>query len=102
MVLSWYRHDKDAVVAGLRRGERPDVATTMSSGPLDDLVALHDELGVFAALGEVDLERQRAGIDDRLLLRTLGALPFESPPCSTPQASWLTLISKCLVCRRHD
>ncbi len=76
MGLAWYRQDKEAVVAALRRGERPDMATTMSSGPLDELVALHDELGVFAALDAVDLERQRAGIADRLLLRTLATLPF--------------------------
>jgi hypothetical protein len=76
MALAWYRQDKDAVVAALRRGEHPDMATSMSSGPLDELVALHDELGVFAALDAVDLERQRAGIADRLLLRTLATLPF--------------------------
>jgi hypothetical protein len=76
MALTWYQQDKDAVVAALRRGEHPDMATTMSSGPLDDLVALHDELGVFAALDEVEVERKRAGIADRLLLRTLATLPF--------------------------
>ena len=76
MTLAWYRQDKEAVVGALRRGERPDMATTMSSGPLDELVALHDEVGVFAALDGVDPERQRAGIADRLLLRTLAALPF--------------------------
>jgi hypothetical protein len=52
------------------------MATTMGSGPLDELVALHDELGVFAALEGVELERERAGIADRLLLRTLATLPF--------------------------
>lgn len=76
MGLRWYRQDKDAVVGALRRGERPDMATTMSSGPLDELVALHDELGVFAALDAVELARQRAGVEDRLLLRTLATLPF--------------------------
>jgi hypothetical protein len=76
MGLRWYRQDKEAVVAALRRGEHPDMATTMSSGPLDELVALHDELGVFAALDGVALERERAGIADHLLLRTLATLPF--------------------------
>lgn len=52
------------------------MATTMSSGPLDELVALHDELGVFAALDAVEPRRERAGIADRLLLRTLASLPF--------------------------
>jgi hypothetical protein len=76
MALAWYRQDKEAVVAALRRGEHPDMATTMSSGPLDELVALHDELGVFAALDAVEPVRERAGIADRLLLRTLATLPF--------------------------
>jgi len=68
MALAWYRQDKEAVVAALRRGERPDLATTMSSGPLDELVALHDEVGVFSALDAVELARERAGSADRLLL----------------------------------
>jgi hypothetical protein len=76
MALAWYRQDKEAVVAALRQGERPDMATTMSSGPLDALLALHDELGVFAALDAVEPVRERAGIADRLLLRTLATLPF--------------------------
>src|SRR5579864_6015435 len=52
------------------------MATTMASGPLDELVALHEELGVLAALEEVDSTRERAGISDVLLLRTLATLPF--------------------------
>lgn len=72
----WYRQDREAVLATLRRGERPDMATTMACGPLDELVALHEELGVLAALGEVAVPRQRAGLDDALLLRTLATLPF--------------------------
>jgi hypothetical protein len=34
----WYRHDREAVVAALQRGERPDLATTLACGPLDELV----------------------------------------------------------------
>jgi hypothetical protein len=41
----WYRQDREAVLAAPHRGERPDLATTMACGPLDELVALHDELG---------------------------------------------------------
>ena len=33
MELVWYRHDREAIVAGLQRGERPDLATTMACGP---------------------------------------------------------------------
>src|SRR5205085_7210166 len=74
--MEWYRNDKTAVTKALRRGERPDMATTMASGPLDELVALHQELGIFAILDEVEVQRVRAGIDDELLLRTLATLPF--------------------------
>jgi len=74
--MEWYRHDKAAVVEALRRGERPQLATTMASGPLDELVALHQELGLFAILDELEVERKRAGIADEVLLRTLATLPF--------------------------
>ena len=73
---TWYRQDKAHVAARLRAGERPDMAMTTATGPLDELVALHDELGVSAALEALATARQRAGLDDRLLLRTLAALPF--------------------------
>ena len=72
----WYRQDRAVVVAALQRGERPDLATTMACGPLDELVALHEELGILAALDEVVTQRQRAGLADDLLLRTLATLPF--------------------------
>jgi hypothetical protein len=52
------------------------MATTMGSGPLDELVALHDELGIFTILGNLPVDRQRRGIEDRLLLRSLAVLPF--------------------------
>ncbi len=73
---TWYRQDKAHVAARLQAGERPDMAMTTASGPLDELVALHDELGVSAALDTLATARQRAGLADRLLLRTLAALPF--------------------------
>lgn len=72
----WYRQDRAAVVAALQRGERPDLATTLACGPVDELVALHDELGILAALDALVTQRQRAGLADALLLRTLATLPF--------------------------
>src|SRR5881227_1557167 len=74
--MEWYRRDKEAVAAALQRGDRPDLATTMASGPLDELVALHQELGILAILDEVEVQRARAGVPDELLLRTLATLPF--------------------------
>src|SRR6266487_140905 len=74
--MAWYRNDKASVAEALRQGERPDLATTMASGPLDELVALHQELGIFAILDEMEVQRARAGVPDELLLRTLATLPF--------------------------
>jgi len=45
-------------------------------GVVDELVALHEELGVLPALGAVPTTRTRKGVPDALLLRTLATLPF--------------------------
>src|SRR5947207_7715754 len=74
--MEWYRRDKEAVAAALQRGERPDLATTMASGPLDELIALHEELGIFAILDEVDAHGNGAGVPDELLSRTLVTWPL--------------------------
>ena len=74
--MAWYRNDKTAVTEALRRGERPDLATTMASCPMDKLVALHEELGIFAIIEQLEVQRARAGVPDALLLRTLATLPF--------------------------
>lgn len=49
--MEWYQNDKEVVAEALRRGEWPDLATTMAIGPLDELVALHEELGLPAPTG---------------------------------------------------
>jgi hypothetical protein len=72
----WYRHHRQTVLDALRRGQRPDLATTLACGPLDELLALHDELGMLRAVDTLHVQRQRAGLPDRLLLRTLATLPF--------------------------
>src|SRR3954465_13782357 len=89
MAIQWFRRDNEAVLDDLRRGVRPLMATTMSSGPLDELIALHDELGVFDALDQLPVARQREGIDDALLFRTLAALPFLPEPGLDPSARLL-------------
>jgi hypothetical protein len=89
MEIQWFRQDKPAVLEELRRGVRPLMATTMASGPLDELIALHLELGVFDALDHLPVDRQRAGIDDALLLRTLATLPFSPEPGLDPSARLL-------------
>src|SRR6266700_1263934 len=65
--MAWYRNDKAAVAEALKRGEHPDLATTMASGPLDELVALHEELGIFAIVDKLEVQRARAGVPDELL-----------------------------------
>lgn len=89
MRLQWYQRNQEAVVAALRRGERPDMATTMASGPLDELVGLHDELEIFSALDELPTSRQRRGIDDSLLMRTAAVLPFLETPALSSSAGQL-------------
>lgn len=39
MEIRWFRQDKPAVLDALRRGDRPLMATTTASGPLDELLA---------------------------------------------------------------
>ena len=89
MEVKWFRQDKPAVLDALRRGQRPLMATTMASGPLDELVALHIELGIFAALDALPVARQRDGIADPLLLRTLATLPFLPEAALDPAAKLL-------------
>jgi len=76
----WYRQDRVAVLDALRQGQRPELATTMACGPLDELLALHDQLGVLPAIAGLHVPRQRAGLSDPLLLRTLATLPFLDSP----------------------
>lgn len=89
MKVQWFRQDKEAVLDELRRGVRPLMATTTASGPLDELIALHMELGVFEALDQLPVCRVRAGIDDALLLRTLAVLPFLAESGLDPSARLL-------------
>jgi len=76
MEVQWFRQDKPAVLDALRRGQRPLMATTLAAGPVDELVALHIELGILDALDALPVARQRDGIADPLLLRSLATLPF--------------------------
>ena len=64
----------------MRQGERPDLATTTSCGPLDELLALHEQLGILSTLDQLDVQRQRAGLPDHLLFRSLATLPFLAEP----------------------
>lgn len=87
--MRWYRQDKAEVARRLTGGEQPDLATTTAEGPLDELLALHDELGVFAAVSAVETRRERAGIEEGRLMRTVASLPFVSNQGLGGQASVL-------------
>src|SRR5215468_5338887 len=89
MEVQWFRQDKPAVLDALRRGQRPLMATTTASGPLDELLALHIGLGILDALDAVPVARQREGLADALLLRTLATLPFLPEPGLDPAARLL-------------
>ena len=80
MNLKFYQQNQAAVEAALKKGERPEMATTTSRTWLDDLVGLHERLGVFAALEQLPVARQRQGVSDSLLLKTLAVLPFLEQP----------------------
>ena len=74
--LRWYRHDQEAVLGQLRLGAVPEMVAPTAIGPLDRLIALHDELGACAAVEALDSVRGRAGLPAGLLLRTVAVLPF--------------------------
>ena len=46
----------------------------MACGPLDELVALHEELGALVALEALAVPRELRGLADGLLLRMLATL----------------------------
>ncbi len=69
------RNDRDAALRGLQEGQY-EAITTSSQGALDALVHLSIAMGVFEALAVIQVNRERQGIPDELLLRTLAVLPF--------------------------
>jgi len=73
--MEWRRNDRAMVLECLQRGEYDAIATT-SQGALDELAHLTAELGVWDALDVIQVHREREGIPDHLLLRTLTVLPF--------------------------
>jgi len=86
MAWEWRRHDRSVVSDALQRGDYEAIATA-AMGSLDELGHLAAELDVFAAATEdIKVNRERRGIPDDLLLRTLVMLPFIDA-ASFPEAS---------------
>ena len=75
MTYKLRRENRTEVLKALREGEYEAIATSGQSA-VDALVHLAIEIGVFEALEVIEVEREREGIPDDLLLRTLSVLPF--------------------------
>jgi hypothetical protein len=76
----------------LQQGEY-DARATTGQGALDELAHLTAELGVWDALEAIQVSRDREGIPDELLLRTLTILPFIEALSLSAAAE--TLFSRC-------
>ena len=75
MTYKLRRENRTEVLKALREGEY-EAITTSGQSAVDALVHLAIEIGVFEALEVIEVEREREGIPDDLLLRTLSVLPF--------------------------
>lgn len=75
MGWKWRENNREKVLEALRRGEYEAILTS-KEGALDALAHLAWELGVLEAVKLIQVERQREGIPDEWLLRTLAVLPF--------------------------
>ena len=75
MAWEWRENNREKVLEALRQGEYEAILSSRE-GALDALAHLAWELGVLDALNLIELDRERDGIPDELLLRTLAVLPF--------------------------
>lgn len=75
MAWEWRENNREKVLEALRSGEYEAILTS-KEGALDVLVHLAWELGILEAVKLIQVERERGGIPDDLLLRTLAVLPF--------------------------
>ena len=72
----WVRQDKQTVLGRLREGAAIQTIVPTADGALEELVAVCGELETFTMLDRIPVQRERRGISDALLLRTLAVLPF--------------------------
>ena len=75
MAWEWRENNREKVLEALRTGEYEAILTSRE-GALDALAHLAWELGILDAVDLIRVERERGGIADDLLLRTLAVLPF--------------------------
>jgi hypothetical protein len=75
MAWEWRENNREKVLEALRKGEYEAILTS-KEGALDALAHLAWELGILEAVNLLRVKRERDGIPDELLLRTLAVLPF--------------------------
>lgn len=75
MSWEWREHNRAKVLAHLQQGDYEAIVTS-KEGALDTLAHLATELGVLEAVSLLEVEREREGIPDELLLRSACLLPF--------------------------
>jgi hypothetical protein len=75
MAWEWRENNREKVLAALQKGEYEAILTSRE-GALDALAHLASELAIFEAVEWIEVDRERDGIPDGLLLRTLAVLPF--------------------------
>jgi len=75
MAWEWRENNREKVLEALQKGEYEAILTSRE-GALDGLAQLAWELEVFQAVELIEVERERAGVPDDLVLRTLAVLPF--------------------------
>ena len=75
MGWEWRENNREKVLEALRKGEY-EAMLTSRDGALDALAQLACELEVLDAVELIQVERDREGIPDEMLLRTLAILPF--------------------------
>lgn len=75
MAWEWRENNRERVLEALRKGEYEAILTSRE-GALDALAYLASELEVLEAVELIEVERERDGIPDGLLLRTLTIMPF--------------------------
>ena len=75
MAWEWRENNREKVLEALRKGEYEAILTSRE-GALDALALLAWDLEVLEAVNLIQVEREREGVPDELLLRTLAVLPF--------------------------
>lgn len=75
MSWEWREHNRAKVLSCLEQGDYEAIVTS-KEGALDTLAHLAAELGVLDAVSLIEVDREREGIPDELLLRTACLLPF--------------------------